>query len=989
MAIIKCKMCGGDLTLTEGQSVAECEYCGSRQTVPNQDNEKKLQQFQRADWLRRNCEFDRAAAVYESIVAEFREEAEAYWGLVLCKFGIEYVDDPGTGKKIPTCHRSSFESVMEDPSLELAMDYADTVARRVYREEAKQIEEIRKGIIAVSANEQPYDIFICYKETDEKGERTLDSVLAQDIYDVLNEKGYRVFFARISLEDKLGVEYEPYIFAALNSAKIMLAVGTDYEYYNAVWVKNEWSRYLKLMAQDKTRHLIPCYKNIDAYDMPKEFAKLQAQDLGKVGAMQDLLRGIEKILPRQKNTTVIQERVVVGGAAGYKITAALERGNMALEDGEWAKADSFFEDVLSNDARNAQAYLGKVLAQEKCRSLDAFIRKRLDASQPVRGEKLVLQPDTAHVEKMAEQYLVPGYLEAENIGALYEFDLGYLSQVSQRKQQLKDEETYWATHKILTKAEKFAEGEVAQTLVREKKRLFDALAQRVKQAEKEETAAIEEVRQRCETHLSRADEKARVRSEQAAGQREKDYSKLVTDAKNTEDPKVLDTCAEKFDDLGDFRDSKALAEHCRKRAEEIREEIRQKEIAEKARLAEEEERRLIAGRKAEREAAAKKKKITIISIAAAVVALAVLLLVTRVIIPASNYNKAEALAAEGKYLEAAAVFADLGKYKDSPERNLECLYAQAESLVAEGRYAEAAIAFYRTGSYKDARQRSDTLWDQNAERQSIGIGSIHILGLKTDGTAVSDGNSVDGKCNVGSWKNLVAVTTGFYHSVGLRSDGTVVAVGENDNGQCNVSNWTDIVAIAAGNAHTVGLKADGTVVATHYAGSYYTDQCEVADWTNIVAIAAGNSHTVGLKADGTVTAVGFNDDGQCDVGDWQDIVAISAGRYHTVGLKADGTVVAVGNNDYGRCDVSGWRDIVAISAGWSHTVGLKADGTVVTVGYNADGQCDVSGWSDIVAVFAGNEFTVGLKDDGRVVLAGSGEYVELNISGWKDIKVPD
>ena len=74
----------------------------------------------------------------------------------------------------------------------------------------------------------------------------------------------------------------------------MLAVGTDYEYYNAVWVKNEWSRYLALIAAGQKKALIPCYKNIDAYDMPKEFARLQAQDMGKVGAMQDLLRGIER-----------------------------------------------------------------------------------------------------------------------------------------------------------------------------------------------------------------------------------------------------------------------------------------------------------------------------------------------------------------------------------------------------------------------------------------------------------------------------------------------------------------------------------------------------------------------------------------------------------------------------------------------------------------------------------------------------------------------
>ena len=53
------------------------------------------------------------------------------------------------------------------------------------REEAKKIEEIRKGIIEVSGKEEPYDIFICYKETDENGNRTLDSVLAQDVYEEL------------------------------------------------------------------------------------------------------------------------------------------------------------------------------------------------------------------------------------------------------------------------------------------------------------------------------------------------------------------------------------------------------------------------------------------------------------------------------------------------------------------------------------------------------------------------------------------------------------------------------------------------------------------------------------------------------------------------------------------------------------------------------------------------------------------------------------
>ena len=364
MAIIKCKMCGGDLEVVAESRVAVCEYCGTQQTVPSADNEKKLTLFGRANRLRMACEFDKAAGVYESIVADFPEEAEAYWGLVLCKYGIEYVDDPATGKKIPTCHRSSFDSVMDDSNLEQALENADAIARRVYRDEAKAIEDLRKGIIEVSGKEDPYDIFICYKETDDSGDRTIDSVIAQEVYDALTEKGYRVFFSRITLEDKLGQEYEPYIFAALHSAKIMLAFGTDYEYYNAVWVKNEWSRFLQLIAAGEKKTLIPCYKNIDAYDMPKEFARLQAQDMGKVGAMQDLLRGIEKILGSKEQKRATINDAAAAQTAQENLTAPLiKRAFALLEKGDWKAADACCERLLDFDSECAEAYLGKLMAK--------------------------------------------------------------------------------------------------------------------------------------------------------------------------------------------------------------------------------------------------------------------------------------------------------------------------------------------------------------------------------------------------------------------------------------------------------------------------------------------------------------------------------------------------------------------------------------------------------------------------------------------------
>ena len=360
-------MCGGNLTIENDERVCTCTFCGTQQTVPSLDNDKKIKLFERANRLRSMSEFDKAYGVYESIVEEFNEEAEAYWGLVLCKYGIEYVDDVN-GSKVPTCHRSSFESVLEDSNFEMALEYADVIAQSVYRNEAKAIERLRRDIIEVSQKQAPYDIFICYKETDENGGRTIDSVIAQDVYDELTSKGYTVFFSRISLEDKLGVEYEPYIFSALHSAKIMLAFGTKYEYYNAVWVKNEWSRFLKLISQGEKKTLIPCFKELDIEDMPTEFRRLQAQDMGKVGATQDLLRGIEKILGIKKVESAPTQ--TFAQSASPTVDNYLKRVSDFLEEKDWQSVNTYCEKILDADFSNANAYLGKYLAEHRVSSLD-------------------------------------------------------------------------------------------------------------------------------------------------------------------------------------------------------------------------------------------------------------------------------------------------------------------------------------------------------------------------------------------------------------------------------------------------------------------------------------------------------------------------------------------------------------------------------------------------------------------------------------------
>ena len=197
---------------------------------------------------------------------------------------------------------------MTDINYKFALQYADEQQKALYEQEAATIKDIQYNYLSICQNEKPYDIFICYKESDENGNRTVDSCIAEQLYDMLTNCGYKVFFARITLEDKLGTAYEPYIFAALNSAKIMLAVGTKREHYDAVWVKNEWSRYINLVKNSKgTKTLIPVYKDMNPYELPEEFMPLQAQDMSKIGSDQDLIRGIKKILPLDENSYTSQQ----------------------------------------------------------------------------------------------------------------------------------------------------------------------------------------------------------------------------------------------------------------------------------------------------------------------------------------------------------------------------------------------------------------------------------------------------------------------------------------------------------------------------------------------------------------------------------------------------------------------------------------------------------------------------------------------------------
>ena len=55
-----CKMCGGELEVNQDATVGQCQYCGTKQTIPKTDNEKIMNLFNRANHYRMKNDFDSA-----------------------------------------------------------------------------------------------------------------------------------------------------------------------------------------------------------------------------------------------------------------------------------------------------------------------------------------------------------------------------------------------------------------------------------------------------------------------------------------------------------------------------------------------------------------------------------------------------------------------------------------------------------------------------------------------------------------------------------------------------------------------------------------------------------------------------------------------------------------------------------------------------------------------------------------------------------------
>lgn len=360
--LYECKVCGGNL-VEKSPGMAKCESCRREQSIPLEADSEKIN---RANRLRmKNKNFDDALKLYERIIEESPDEAEAYWGVVLCRYGIEFVEDKKTGTYIPTCHRTIDGSISEDVDFIEACNKANDEVKQYYLEQAKYIDDVQKKIHQIVANEKPYDVFISYKATDDEGNPTPDSKEALKIYHKLDNKGFKVFFAEETLKRHAGEEYEPYIYAALKTSKIMILIGSKTEYFEAPWVKNEWARFLDMMSSgNEHKKLLPFYFDMDAYELPVEISGAEALNWRDAEAMSLMLENVETFLGYKSEKKAVDAKdidAIIASREKEKAVKALNNAVVLARSGHKEQAKSQIDELIKANPNFADAYWQRML----------------------------------------------------------------------------------------------------------------------------------------------------------------------------------------------------------------------------------------------------------------------------------------------------------------------------------------------------------------------------------------------------------------------------------------------------------------------------------------------------------------------------------------------------------------------------------------------------------------------------------------------------
>lgn len=287
---------------------AKCDSCETIIPIFEINQEKKNILLKDANSLLEDNLFDDAQLVFSEILSIDNNDTNAHWGLLLCEYGVELesvtayktlsskkiLSSTNTKKEIVKtaikCHKIVMENIFHNKNCVNTFNtISDLTLRESYFNEVNNIAKIQQELINVALAQPSVDIIICYNNWDK-----ITDNISTNIYKKLKELGLRLFCMHKDLN--ITQESEPYVYSAINSAKIMLVIGSTKEYFNEVSVKNEWGRFLKITQNDVKKRIIPCCVNMASLNLPDELLSLKSYSLNDEIEIQNIVKIISDYL---------------------------------------------------------------------------------------------------------------------------------------------------------------------------------------------------------------------------------------------------------------------------------------------------------------------------------------------------------------------------------------------------------------------------------------------------------------------------------------------------------------------------------------------------------------------------------------------------------------------------------------------------------------------------------------------------------------------
>ena len=413
--VLKCKNCGASINLSGAvDGVVQCEYCHSIFTVPKKEIDPSALSFLRmGEHNLDTCKFDDAYTAYKKAAELDSNEPEAYFGMALAEFKVQYLKDTVKNRLQPICHGFKDKVFTENKNYKNALKCASPKQREEYEKKAKEIDYIRGEFLKLKQSGLDYDCFICTKVTREGStDHTEDSHIAGKLFRELKNAGYAPFYSEEEVRNRTGADYEALILYALYCSKSMIVVCCNEEYLNTPWVKNEYTRYLSFLSdgEKQSDSITIVFKGAPIERLPGRVGKIEGINYGEGDAMLRVLSFVGKFkkaaLPeiqrkeykgasytkkniQRQGVTKRQLTTVSGGEITVSARAKMNIAAEFLARRNFANAIRQCETILSENPANSETHWMLFLAQHRCVNNNEYIYNYSGASNFDHLEKAI------------------------------------------------------------------------------------------------------------------------------------------------------------------------------------------------------------------------------------------------------------------------------------------------------------------------------------------------------------------------------------------------------------------------------------------------------------------------------------------------------------------------------------------------------------------------------------------------------------------------